>query len=95
MDRADAAAGCLLGTAVGDALGLPCEGLSRRRQRRLRFDLSRYSLVLAASKPWRLGRVRRPADRVVPLDELRASEDPRFRQARADDLEADRQLRHR
>jgi ADP-ribosylglycohydrolase len=46
MDRADAAAGCLLGTAVGDALGLPCEGLSRRRQQRLGFDLSRYSFVL-------------------------------------------------
>jgi len=27
--------GCLLGTAVGDALGLPYEGLSRRRGRRL------------------------------------------------------------
>ncbi len=46
MDRADAAAGCLLGTAVGDALGLPCEGLSRRRQQRLGFDPSRYSLIL-------------------------------------------------
>jgi ADP-ribosylglycohydrolase len=46
MDRADAAAGCLLGTAVGDALGLPCEGLSRRRLRRIGFDPSRYSLVL-------------------------------------------------
>ncbi len=27
--------GCLLGTAVGDAVGLACEGLSRRRQTRL------------------------------------------------------------
>lgn len=27
----DSILGCLLGTAVGDALGLPCEGLSRRR----------------------------------------------------------------
>jgi ADP-ribosylglycohydrolase len=27
--------GCLLGTAVGDALGLPYEGLSPQRQRRL------------------------------------------------------------
>jgi hypothetical protein len=27
--------GCILGTAVGDALGLACEGLSRRRQSRM------------------------------------------------------------
>jgi ADP-ribosylglycohydrolase len=32
---ADKAVGCLLGTAVGDALGLPREGLSRRRALRL------------------------------------------------------------
>lgn len=31
----DGIAGCLLGTAVGDALGLPYEGISRRRQRKL------------------------------------------------------------
>lgn len=30
----DALVGCILGTAVGDALGLACEGLSARRQRR-------------------------------------------------------------
>ncbi len=34
-DRAEAIIGCLLGTAVGDALGLPGEGLSKARQRRL------------------------------------------------------------
>src|SRR5579863_10369291 len=34
-DRADRIAGVLLGTAVGDALGLPYEGLSPRRARRL------------------------------------------------------------
>jgi ADP-ribosyl-[dinitrogen reductase] hydrolase len=34
-DRADRIAGVLLGTAVGDALGLPYEGLSSRRARRL------------------------------------------------------------
>jgi ADP-ribosylglycohydrolase len=34
-DRADRLAGLLLGTAVGDALGLPREGLSARRARRL------------------------------------------------------------
>ncbi len=33
--REKAVLGCLLGTAVGDALGLPYEGLSRQRQRRL------------------------------------------------------------
>ncbi len=35
MTRKDSVVGCLLGTAVGDALGLACEGLSKRRQRRL------------------------------------------------------------
>ena len=35
-ERADAAAGCLLGAAVGDARGLPWEGMSRRRQKRMR-----------------------------------------------------------
>jgi hypothetical protein len=34
-DRIDRLAGALLGTAVGDALGLPREGLSRRRAERL------------------------------------------------------------
>ena len=33
--REAAILGCLLGTAVGDALGLPCERLSKQRQRRL------------------------------------------------------------
>ena len=44
--RVSAAVGCLLGTAVGDALGLPCEGLSRRRQLRLFPDLGGYHLFL-------------------------------------------------
>jgi ADP-ribosylglycohydrolase len=35
QDRLDRLAGVLLGTAVGDALGLPREGLSARRARRL------------------------------------------------------------
>jgi len=41
-----AAEGCLLGTAVGDALGLPGEGLSRRRLARWLPGLERYRLVL-------------------------------------------------
>jgi ADP-ribosylglycohydrolase len=34
MSREEAIVGCLLGTATGDALGLWCEGMSPRRQRR-------------------------------------------------------------
>jgi ADP-ribosylglycohydrolase len=34
ISREDAIIGCLLGTAVGDAVGLWCEGMSPRRQRR-------------------------------------------------------------
>ena len=37
--------GSLLGTAVGDALGLPIEGLSRRRAARLIGELDSYRLV--------------------------------------------------
>ncbi|WP_145369340.1 ADP-ribosylglycohydrolase family protein [Maioricimonas rarisocia] len=37
--------GSLLGTAVGDALGLPYEGLSRRRAARLLGDPDRYRLI--------------------------------------------------
>src|SRR5215212_8885578 len=33
-DRTRAIVGCLLGTALGDSIGLWCEGLSARRQRR-------------------------------------------------------------
>lgn len=36
--------GCLLGTAVGDAIGLPCEGLPKRRQRRLFGELRGHRL---------------------------------------------------
>ncbi len=45
MDRAEAAVGCLLGTAVGDALGLACEGLSRERQQRVFPALDVYHLL--------------------------------------------------
>src|SRR5262245_19353151 len=40
-----AIAGCLLGTAVGEQLGLACEGLSRRRQSRMFLDLEGYKLL--------------------------------------------------
>ena len=37
--------GCLLGTAVGDALGLACEGLSRRRQAKMFPTLDSHHLL--------------------------------------------------
>ena len=40
-----AATGCLLGTAVGDALGLPFEGLSARRAARLFPNRKRHHLI--------------------------------------------------
>jgi ADP-ribosyl-[dinitrogen reductase] hydrolase len=40
-----AVVGCLLGTAVGDALGLPYEGLTRDRQRVLYPVIDRHQLV--------------------------------------------------
>jgi ADP-ribosylglycohydrolase len=46
MERVDAVVGCILGTAVGDALGLACEGLSRNRQRRWFPSLDGYHLLL-------------------------------------------------
>lgn len=42
----DAIQGCILGTAAGDALGLPMEGLSKRRQQRLFPALRPYSFIL-------------------------------------------------
>ena len=42
MIARDAILGSLLGTAVGDALGLPCEGLTPRRQRLLFGVVDRY-----------------------------------------------------
>ncbi len=43
--RASSLIGCLVGGAVGDALGLPYEGLSPRRARRLFPDQDRYHFV--------------------------------------------------
>lgn len=37
--------GCLLGIAVGDAMGLACEGLSRTRQRRLFGEIRHYRFL--------------------------------------------------
>ena len=42
---ARALTGCLLGTAVGDALGLACEGLSPTRQLKLFPSLERYGFL--------------------------------------------------
>jgi ADP-ribosylglycohydrolase len=44
-DLAAALVGCILGTAVGDALGLPCEALSRRRQQKLFPALDRHRFL--------------------------------------------------
>lgn len=41
----DSILGCLLGTAVGDAIGLPYEGLSRQRAHRLLGPPTRHRLV--------------------------------------------------
>jgi ADP-ribosylglycohydrolase len=48
--RPEAVVGCLLGTAVGDALGLPYEQISRRRQVRLFPDPSRYHFLFGRGK---------------------------------------------
>jgi ADP-ribosylglycohydrolase len=45
MERGEAVAGCMLGTAVGDALGLVCEGLSKNRQKRWFPSLDGYHLL--------------------------------------------------
>ena len=46
-DRRDRLAGCLLGTAVGDAVGLPRENLSARRAARLFGGGVRHALIPA------------------------------------------------
>ena len=43
-DRRDRLRGLLLGTALGDALGLPCEGLSASRVARKYPDLNQFHL---------------------------------------------------
>jgi len=44
--KRDSIIGCLLGTAAGDALGLPFEGLSPKRARRLFRTVTRHNLIL-------------------------------------------------
>lgn len=44
-ERATRLQGLLIGTAVGDALGLPAEGLSRRRVQRLYQGQWRHRLI--------------------------------------------------
>ncbi|MBL8622482.1 MAG: ADP-ribosylglycohydrolase family protein [Myxococcales bacterium] len=46
LGRADMLAGTLLGTALGDAIGLPREGLSRRRAARMFGPVAGHRLVL-------------------------------------------------
>lgn len=41
----DSIIGCLLGTAVGDALGLPMEGLSKRRQQKMFPNIDGYRFL--------------------------------------------------
>ncbi len=43
--KLDAIVGCILGTAVGDALGLPCEGLSKQRQINFYKKLDSYHFL--------------------------------------------------
>ncbi len=43
--REDAIIGCLLGTAVGDSVGLSCEGMSKRRQRQVYPEINGHHFV--------------------------------------------------
>lgn len=42
LPKEDSIIGCLLGTAVGDALGLCCEGMSKKRQGRMFPEVDNY-----------------------------------------------------
>ena len=44
--KTEAICGCIIGTAIGDALVLPYEGLSSDRARRLFKSPNRYHLLL-------------------------------------------------
>lgn len=43
--KKDAIVGCLLGTAVGDSMGLPYEGLSKHRQQKIYRSIKRQSFL--------------------------------------------------
>jgi len=45
FQKQNAITGCLLGTAVGDALGLPMEGLSKRRQLKMCPEIKGFHLL--------------------------------------------------
>ncbi len=45
MNSRDAIYGCIIGTAVGDALGLPCEALSPEKQRQYFGEISGHRLL--------------------------------------------------
>jgi ADP-ribosyl-[dinitrogen reductase] hydrolase len=45
-ELADAIVGCLLGTAIGDAIGLPYEGLTPQRQKKLFPQLGKYNFCM-------------------------------------------------
>jgi len=45
FQKQNAITGCLLGTAVGDALGLPMEGLSKRGQQKMYPEIKGYHLL--------------------------------------------------
>ncbi len=45
MEREDSVIGCLLGTAIGDAIGLCYEGLSKQRQYRMFPDINGYHFI--------------------------------------------------
>ncbi|MDM8522212.1 ADP-ribosylglycohydrolase family protein [Desulfococcaceae bacterium HSG8] len=46
LNKSESVIGCLLGTAVGDALGLCFENLSKQRQRRMFHDVETYHFFL-------------------------------------------------
>jgi ADP-ribosylglycohydrolase len=45
LEKAYSAIGCLLGTAIGDAIGLPFEGLSKCRQRRIYGEINGHNFL--------------------------------------------------
>lgn len=46
MSKKAAVIGCIIGTAIGDAIGLPVEGLSKRRQSLMYPEISGHHLLM-------------------------------------------------